>query len=199
MTDEIFPLVAENFLTQEAIDYILNWAKTNDNLHDQHNSDVEYWSGKCIYFNAIKDKKIKNILYQISQGMLRFIRMNSPCETIFIEPPQFVRWKEGNELPPHADNIEQDGITPNKSPHRTYGGVLYLNDNFEGGQLYYSNLNIQVQPRPGMLVIHPGNLKFNHGVKKVEKGIRYTISAFFTEDESYSIENYYSKDESDAT
>jgi predicted 2-oxoglutarate/Fe(II)-dependent dioxygenase YbiX len=199
MNDKIFPLCAKNFLTKQCIDYLLDWTKNNDRLHDQHKSDIEYWAGKCIYFNEIENIDVKNIIYEISQGMLNIITASVPDEKNYIEPPQFVRWREGDLLTPHADNIEQDGITPNKSPHRTYGGVVYLNDDFEGGEIYYPNLNIQVKPEPGMLVIHPADLKFTHGVKKVESGIRYTISAFFTHVESYSIDNYYHKHESDPT
>lgn len=192
MNDEIFPILAEDFLTQESNAYLLNWIKSNDALHDNHRSTVEYWNNKCIYFDAIGDEIVKRFVYEISKGMLEFVSINSPNEQIYVERPQFVRWREKDELLPHADNIEQDGVTPNASPHRTYGGVVYLNDDFEGGQIYYPNLNIQIQPRAGMVVIHPAGLKFTHGVRQMQKGTRYTISAFFSADESYSIDNYYS-------
>jgi hypothetical protein len=192
MNEDIFPILAEDFLTKESNEYLLNWIKLNEDLHDDHRSTVEYWNKKCIYFDAIEDQTIKKFLYKICKGMLDFVSINSPNEQIYVERPQFVRWREGDELIPHADNIEQDGVTPNASPHRTYGGVLYLNGDFEGGQIYYPNLNIQVQPRPGMVVIHPAGLKYTHGVRKMQKGTRYTISTFFSSDQSYSIDNYYS-------
>jgi len=127
MNEDIFPILAEDFLTKESNEYLLNWIKLNEDLHDDHRSTVEYWNKKCIYFDAIEDETIKKFLYEICKGMLDFVSINSPNEQIYVERPQFVRWREGDELIPHADNIEQDGVTPNASPHRTYGGVLYLN------------------------------------------------------------------------
>ena len=192
MNLDIFPIVCEDFLTKEARNHLLNWIENNSLLFNQHESSITYWNKKCIYFHAIDNKDIRNILYQSVNGMLQFIKVNVPSyEFVYVEPPQLVRWREGDEMTPHADNIEQDGITPNSSPHRTYGGVIYLNHDFKGGEIYYPNLNIQVSPKPGMVVIHPAGLRYTHGVKKINYGTRYTISTFFTDIQSYSIENHY--------
>ena len=57
-----------------------------------------------------------------------------------------------------------------------YGVVLYLNDNFEGGELYYPNLDIIIKPESGMLVYHPGDE--DHEVLPVVSGNRYTLTSF---------------------
>lgn len=54
--------------------------------------------------------------------------------------------------------------------------VLYLNDDFEGGELVYPYKGITIKPKPGLLVVHSGSEDYIHGVKKVTKGIRYSIS-----------------------
>lgn len=52
---------------------------------------------------------------------------------------------------------------------------IYLNDNFEGGELVFNNLNIQIKPKPGLLVIYdPTEL---HSVKKVYNNDRYCIGS----------------------
>jgi len=44
---------------------------------------------------------------------------------------------------------------------------LYLNDDFEGGELEFGNLPIKVKPKAGMLVAIPGGEKYKHKVNKV--------------------------------
>jgi len=44
---------------------------------------------------------------------------------------------------------------------------LYLNDDFEGGELEFANLPIEIKPKAGLLVGIPDGEKYQHRVKKV--------------------------------
>ena len=44
---------------------------------------------------------------------------------------------------------------------------LYLNDDFEGGELEFRNLPIKVKPKAGMLAVIPGGDEYSHRVNKV--------------------------------
>jgi hypothetical protein len=44
---------------------------------------------------------------------------------------------------------------------------LYLNDDFEGGELEFGNLPIKIKPEAGMLAVIPGGDKYRHKVNKV--------------------------------
>jgi len=187
---DIFPIVEEGFLTPQANKILLDWIKQNEYLFDQHESSIEYWNKKCIYYGEeIVPQNIKNILKEICLGMRKFISINTENKTLdylYSEYPQIVRWRENDEMTPHADNIEQDNVTPNASPWRSFGGVIYLNSDFDGGEIYYPRLGIEVMPKPGMVVLHPADWKYTHGVKKITQGKRYTISCFFTYEKKYA-------------
>ena len=187
---DIFPIVEEGFLTPQANKILLDWIKQNENLFDRHKSSIEYWNKKCIYYGEeIVPQNIKNILKEICLGMRKFISINTENKTLdylYSEYPQIVRWRENDEMTPHADNIEQDNVTPNASPWRSFGGVIYLNSDFDGGEIYYPRLGIEVMPKPGMVVLHPADWKYTHGVKKITQGKRYTISCFFTYEKKYA-------------
>jgi hypothetical protein len=53
-----------------------------------------------------------------------------------------------------------------------YVAMYYLNDDFEGGELYFDKLGLSYKPVAGEMVIFPYNLW--HRVKTVENGDRYT-------------------------
>ena len=187
---DIFPIVEEGFLTPQANKILLDWIEQNENLFDRHKSSIEYWNKKCIYYGEeIVPQNIKNILKEICLGMRKFISINTENKTLdylYSEYPQIVRWRENDKMTPHADNIEQDNVTPNASPWRSFGGVIYLNSDFDGGEIYYPRLGIEVMPKPGMVVLHPADWKYTHGVKKITQGKRYTISCFFTYEKKYA-------------
>jgi len=44
---------------------------------------------------------------------------------------------------------------------------LYLNDDFEGGELEFKNLPIKIKPKAGMLAVIPGGDEYSHRVNKV--------------------------------
>ena len=54
--------------------------------------------------------------------------------------------------------------------------LVYLNDEYEGGELYFPDLDFGVRPKKGMLIAFPGNLYYTHGVAPVTSGTRYTLS-----------------------
>ena len=44
---------------------------------------------------------------------------------------------------------------------------LYLNDDFEGGELEFKDLPIKIKPKAGMLAVIPGGNEYSHRVNKV--------------------------------
>jgi predicted 2-oxoglutarate/Fe(II)-dependent dioxygenase YbiX len=56
--------------------------------------------------------------------------------------------------------------------------VLYLNDEYSGGEIYYPNLDIEIKAPAGSLVIHPSDILHTHGVRKVLGGSRFTMTMF---------------------
>jgi hypothetical protein len=59
---------------------------------------------------------------------------------------------------------------------RIGGSTLYLNEEFNGGELEYYEGPL-IRPVTGLLVVHDGEAV--HGVRSVSGGTRYTIGTFF--------------------
>lgn len=56
-----------------------------------------------------------------------------------------------------------------------YAFILYLNDDFTGGEICYPEYGIEYKPKAGDVVIHSSAVV--HAVKKVVEGFRYTHSS----------------------
>ena len=82
-----------------------------------------------------------------------------------------LRARMNDKMEIHIDNNEDKNIK--------YGVILYFNDNYDGGEVFYSDLNKSIKPEARSLILHRADI--HHGVREVTKGIRYYATAFLLE------------------
>jgi hypothetical protein len=93
------------------------------------------------------------------------------------------RMQEGVKLTAHTD---QD-----TDPSIRYAAILYLNDEYVDGELFFPNKDITLRPKPGEMLIFPGDKEHEHGVKHVGPGpIRYVLVGFIKEKNFYENNKY---------
>jgi hypothetical protein len=81
------------------------------------------------------------------------------------------RQYEGSPLVAHVDT---DG-----DPSIAYAAIGYINDDYSDGELFFSELGLEVKPRAGSLMIFPGSSEYRHGVKAPGPGkSRYALPTF---------------------
>ncbi|NDB60765.1 2OG-Fe(II) oxygenase [bacterium] len=81
------------------------------------------------------------------------------------------RMQQGVQLKAHTDQ--------HTDPSIRYAAILYLNDDYKDGTLFFVNKDIDLRPKPGDLLIFPGNEEYEHGVRHVGDGpIRYVLVGF---------------------
>lgn len=183
-----FPIIFENIVikenSQKIIDYI------NNHIFDFGKLGEDFWDGRNIYANDIKDPNILKIIEDGKDYMLyEFTKRAKIKKPIYPDILSIIRWTEGYELQPHADAVEPDG-SDHPYPWRDFGTVTFLNEDFEGGILHYPEKLINIPAKTGNTVVHTGGLDCLHGVTKITKGVRYTIASFLTFDKSFSLENH---------
>jgi hypothetical protein len=88
------------------------------------------------------------------------------------------KWDVGGFAAPHSDNSDFDG-KPNAFEINKYVGILYLNDNYEGGTLYFPEHDIEFKPKAYSYICFPGGVENIHGVKEILEGTRYTMVSFW--------------------
>jgi hypothetical protein len=66
--------------------------------------------------------------------------------------------------------------------HREMAGIFYLNDDYTGGELYFTALDIAVKPKRGTFVATTAGFHHEHAVLRIESGTRYTMPFFLTFD-----------------
>jgi len=86
-----------------------------------------------------------------------------------VEGASVLKYNTGAFNPPHADNaIVKDGKVVIVKPWlRT--AVLFLNDNFTGGELCYPNQGISIKPTVGTMVVASAGIDFKHYTNIADK------------------------------
>lgn len=67
-------------------------------------------------------------------------------------------------------------------PHRDYSSVFYFNDDFEGGLLHFTKLDIKIKPERNMILLFPTTIRYSHRVEEVTSGIRMMSPSFWCSD-----------------
>lgn len=176
--------VIKNFMPQKDIDTFIKFGK--EHIHTQpemrHHWVIE---GKYVENNpiAFMFKKYTDLMRSKAEELYGLKLNNDRFMDFFIHP-------EDSYLEPHTDIIdyeqkevydvgnlleEQKETWPfHWSGHLSI--IIYLNNDYDGGILYFPDQGIEIKPEPGMMVMFPGNLHFLHGVTKTSGANRFTVS-----------------------
>ena len=63
---------------------------------------------------------------------------------------------------------------------RDLSTVIFLNDDFEGGEFVFPELKVRIRPEPGLLIAFPSSEFYLHGVEPVISGTRYAMVNWMT-------------------
>lgn len=180
-----FISINEDWLSNTDFEKYKNFSKTTKLWGERTHSNV--WSGRVIYSHQFENLQNENnyLLNSIDEKITLDYHLS---EEIFPDYLGLVKWEKNDQQHPHADGEEVNG--PHSFYWRNFGCVYYLNDDYEGGEIYFPNQNIEIKPKPNTLIFFPGTLEFLHGVKPITNGIRYTLTSFWTFDKKYSMTDY---------
>ena len=171
LADEIY--LYENFITSEEAKSIYKKAKSlkeEDWITDNKES---YHEDK----NSIPLDELEFVYKKL-------VDLFDP-EYIVLPVKGLVRHRVGQDMYIHADSpgIDNADLVTSNDPYNTchliaYGIVIYINDDYFGGETYYPDLGIEYKGKPGDLIIHDSGPNYLHGVKTVEGTTRYAYINF---------------------
>jgi predicted 2-oxoglutarate/Fe(II)-dependent dioxygenase YbiX len=85
----------------------------------------------------------------------------------FAEGFNLLRYQGGEHYDAHYD-----GGTSTK---RSVSPILYLNDDYEGGEIEFVNFGIKIKPKAGQLFLFPSSYPYRHIAHPVTKGTKYAL------------------------
>ncbi len=171
--DAIFVTSVADYLNSKNLDSVLSFLK-----------DIEVEDSKKVtLLSEIKDEEVYKFVSD-ANDYVKSITANQYSQVIdksfvsctWVREPELVKWSPGSQLHPHIDG-------PNKiqPPMITIAGLIYLNDDYEGGELIFPEYDIKIKPKFGDLVIFPCHYLHEVGIISFkEDKYRYTLPLFYT-------------------
>lgn len=178
--------VKKKFLPEDQCDELIRYY---DSAIEQLKApNVGFFNDRLIWSSNIPElAPAKAIMRQTKNNTIKLISDFHKLEhPLYGDSIMLVSWPQGLAMPPHYDNRHPRKEEPHTTPWREYAGVIYLNDDYEGGEIYFSNANphIVLKPEKGMLVVFASGDGYMHGVKAAYGNTRYTMPCWFTRDAS---------------
>ena len=157
-------------------------------VRDQTGYPVVYWPQfrAAPYAVEIVPRLVEECLANID-GQLR------PAEPLYPETVILAAIGAGGHHSRHADNCrqnEQGEWVANHTPNRDVSAIYYLNDEFDGGEIFFERTQLMVKPRRGLLLVFPSDGAHLHEVLPVRSGVRYTMAIWFTKQQRYALADF---------
>jgi 2OG-Fe(II) oxygenase superfamily len=172
-------LVVDDLLDAEGCDRLVTDYVVMAYARDQAARDPN-WRNRVLFYRELwkGDPRgaylARYALYEAIDRVAAFYGLSAP---LYPDVLSLVGWPVGIGIwPPHADDERAEFA------HRAFSAVLYLNEGFEGGDLYLPRQDILIRPMRGMFVSLPGGMSHQHGVIPVNQGLRITAASFLTFD-----------------
>lgn len=201
-------IIVENFISADV-------ANKLQKIYKEEKQGLIKTTDNELSLRNIKSKEGKQLIQNLSLQVIRLIQSNNPetRKQYHLDHAGLYGRITGNFCPYHADNCyfscpihgKDQGILrarcpgncpgsqylPNHTYWREYTGLIYLNDDFEGGEILFEDgpcnkLYQKIIPiQAGMLVIAPNGSNFYHEVFPIRKGTRYSLHLWFTSDPTH--------------
>jgi Rps23 Pro-64 3,4-dihydroxylase Tpa1-like proline 4-hydroxylase len=86
------------------------------------------------------------------------------------ESIHLLKYEPGGHLPAHQDQ----GVSS-----RVLSSVMYLNDNYEGGEIEFKQSGVKIKPEAGSIIFFPSNFLYVHEVYPITSGSRYSMPHWY--------------------
>lgn len=95
----------------------------------------------------------------------------------WFERPAILAYGPGGRYIPHADADawNREARRWERVVDRDVSLLIYLDDDYEGGELYFPRFDFRLRPRTGMLVLFPSDARYAHCAEPVIRGERHVI------------------------
>jgi Rps23 Pro-64 3,4-dihydroxylase Tpa1-like proline 4-hydroxylase len=167
LEDNIFCI--PNFLSEDDLKIFINIIdKLSENDWEKINKfqDLD-WHHKFYDYN---DEQLASMVRDKFNALLSFF----PNSVVY-GLGRILRQRPQDMMNAHVDETYDDFNKLN----RDYAVVIYLNDDYSGGELSFVNLDIKIKPDAGSLMIFKTGEKYLHEVKTVNKDkARYCLPAW---------------------
>jgi len=180
---------------EEFIRYFKNqpkqWLQTGSQKSLASGKKSEFSSGRVTQ-SIKKGKYSKKIAVLVERALKEIIQQEFNHTLQWFEDPDVLYYTTGGVYKAHADSeyFKPETKSWHKVLDRDYSVLMYLTDDFEGGNITFNAFDFSYRPKKGDMIFFPSDRRYLHTAEPVTSGERYAIVSWcaVTESQKLNIE-----------
>lgn len=183
-------LVYRNAIDENALNRLLE--KYGNNLRPGTSGWYEngvfkedvYKTVRDVHLSIIQDDLIKKdldscILNYTRTTLGNYTLTNIDFDSLECEGLQFLKYENEGHFNYHIDAAAVVyHVDSNALYRRVLSAVIYFNDDYNGGELYFPMFDLKYKPSPRDIIVFPSGIPYGHQVMPVD-GIRYAMVTWY--------------------
>jgi len=117
----------------------------------------------------VKVRQVFHAAAQIFRRTVRHLQLRSDLGY------QLLRYQTGHHFDEHVDQM----VGATAYGQRLITAILYLNDDYEGGELLLPQQSLVYKPKAGSLILFPSGFCYPHASNRIARGTKYAVVTWF--------------------
>lgn len=169
--------VIPNCISQSCIDYFLQLREIESSpalvgYNDNQKPNSDYRVTNWIPLSSEAIKNTTEAIHNLYDNHLIQV-YKQPIKNI--ESPQLLHYQKNGKYDLHNDSEDFINNKLQRVCERDVSVLIYLNDDYTGGELEFPDWGLYFKPKAGTLIAFPSYIEFTHRVHPVTQGNRYNL------------------------
>jgi len=162
----------KGFMDPQEAGLVAEYAKKHSELFSNYGNNEQEFTVHTYHEIQGLDSDLLDMIQETALMVYSFVlnNYNSKFDHFINEKTHIAKFVEGKGMHEHFDVSRPNDIAT----------LVYLNNDYDGGDIYFPKYEMSFKPEPGDLLCFPDNPSFVHGVKPITKGTRFTLPRWFT-------------------
>jgi predicted 2-oxoglutarate/Fe(II)-dependent dioxygenase YbiX len=162
----------KGFMDPQEAGLVAEYAKKHSGLFSNYGNNEQEFTVHTYHEIQGLDSDLLDMIQETALMVYSFVlnNYNSKFDHFINEKTHIAKFVEGKGMHEHFDASRPNDIAT----------LIYLNNDYDGGDIYFPKYEISFKPEPGDLLCFPDNPSFVHGVKPIIRGTRFTLPRWFT-------------------
>ena len=162
----------KGYMDPQEAGLVAEYAKKHSDLFSNYGNNEQEFTVHTYHEIQGLDSDLLDMIQETALMVYSFVlnNYNSKFDHFINEKTHIAKFVEGKGMHEHFDVSRPNDIAT----------LVYLNNDYDGGDIYFPKYEMSFKPEPGDLLCFPDNPSFVHGVKPIIKGTRFTLPRWFT-------------------
>jgi Rps23 Pro-64 3,4-dihydroxylase Tpa1-like proline 4-hydroxylase len=152
----------------------LNTVWENSDVYNERGERISLSDHRRCYLVLVQKKEVDDLIYKAFSSALTEYKKQYSLQPIVERDTGYtlLKYNKGDFYKLHVDGAAY-------TSSRKISGLLYLNDDYDGGELFFPRQNYKYKPKTGSVLMFPSIYTHPHESLEILNGTKYAVVTWF--------------------